>query len=115
MTGCQFTRPLPVPRGITDLLFTLKDYLLRGNIHQGRPIQVSSDISQVCHYLGQPSHCKNKCNSTPNLVAAELPQIWALPSGADPGFLEREFICINEVGFALLIYLIFLKYPTKMK
>ena len=26
-----------------------------------------------------------------------------LEPGADPGFLEREFICIKEWGFALLI------------
>ena len=32
---------------------------------------------------------------------------------ADPGFLERRFICIKVWGFALLIYLIFLKYPMK--
>ena len=36
--------------------------------------------------------------------------------GADPGFLERGFRCIKEGdGFALLIYLIFLKYPMKME
>ena len=31
---------------------------------------------------------------------------------ADPGFLERGFICIKVRGFVLLI---FLKYPMKMK
>ena len=36
-------------------------------------------------------------------------------SGADPGFLERGFICIHVWGFALLIYLIFRKYSMKMK
>ena len=36
-------------------------------------------------------------------------------TGVDPGFLERGFICIKVWGFALLIYLIFLKYPMKMK
>ena len=30
-------------------------------------------------------------------------------TGADPGFLERGFICIAVWGFALLIYLICLK------
>ena len=37
--------------------------------------------------------------------------------GADPGILEREFICINEaVGGSLCrFYLIFLKHPMNMK
>ena len=38
-----------------------------------------------------------------------------VPAGADPGFLDRGIICIKGLGFALLIYLIFLNYPMKMK
>ena len=34
----------------------------------------------------------------------------------DPGFLERGSICIKVWGFAFAdFYLIFLKYPMKMK
>ena len=43
-------------------------------------------------------------------------------AGVDPGFLERGFIYIKMWGgggggggFALLSYLLFLKYPMKMK
>ena len=35
--------------------------------------------------------------------------------GLDEGFLERGFICIEVLGLALLIYLIYFKYPMKMK
>ena len=34
---------------------------------------------------------------------------------ADPGFLERGFICIKVWGVPLLILSHFLKYPMKMK
>ena len=43
----------------------------------------------------------------------EMPQNVA--SGADPGFLERGFLCLKVWGFALLFYLIFLICPMKMK
>ena len=36
-------------------------------------------------------------------------------TGADPGFPERRFVGIKVWGLALLIYLIFLKYPMEMK
>ena len=36
-------------------------------------------------------------------------------AGADPGFLERGFICMKVWGFTLLIIFHFLKYPMKMK
>ena len=36
-------------------------------------------------------------------------------SVADREFLERGIICIKVWGFSLLISLIFLKYPMKMK
>ena len=36
-------------------------------------------------------------------------------SGADPGFLERGFICIKVWGSLCCFYLIFLKYSMKMK
>ena len=35
--------------------------------------------------------------------------------GADPGFLGRGFVSNKVWGFALLIFLIFLRYPIKMK
>ena len=35
-------------------------------------------------------------------------------SGADPEFLERRFLCMKVWVFALLIYLIFLKYHMKV-
>ena len=36
-------------------------------------------------------------------------------TGADPGFLERGFICIKVWGLALLIFSHFSLYPMKMK
>ena len=36
-------------------------------------------------------------------------------SGADPGYLERGVHIYKGVGFTLLIVLIFLQYPIKMK
>ena len=46
--------------------------------------------------------------------AQARPKVWPdLETGADPGFLERGFMCINERGFALLI--LSHKSPMKMK
>ena len=36
-------------------------------------------------------------------------------TGADPGFLKRVFICIKARGSLFRFYLIFFKYPMKMK
>ena len=36
-------------------------------------------------------------------------------TGADPGIVERGFICIKGEGFVLLILSHFLRYPMKMK
>ena len=41
--------------------------------------------------------------------------ISTIDPGVDPGFLEREFICIKVRGFALLNLSIVLKYCMKMK
>ena len=36
-------------------------------------------------------------------------------TGVDPGYLERGFVCINGGDRFADFYLIFLKYPMKMK
>ena len=42
-------------------------------------------------------------------------QVRSSSTGADPGFLERGFICIKVGGLFSCFYLMFLKYPMKMK
>ena len=39
----------------------------------------------------------------PNLSEIEFKRFLSMLQGADPGFLERGFICIKVWGFALLI------------
>ena len=49
----------------------------------------------------------------PNKDGTKVKSIkWGVP-WVDPGFIEKGFICIKVWGFALLIFLIFLKYPMK--
>ena len=47
------------------------------------------------------------------LVSMEASKL--IQSGADPGFLESGFICINVLGILSNFYLILLKYPMNMK
>ena len=49
-------------------------------------------------------------------IKADIPNCCkGYSTGADPGFLERGFKCLKVWWFALLIYLIFLKYLMTMK
>ena len=60
---------------------------------------------------------RRKCRNLPFtrnfVILGGLP--YSLMSGAGPGFLEREFICIKVWGFALLNLSHFLKYLMEMK
>ena len=55
--------------------------------------------------------------STENISFANLNKFRFsyINSGADPGFLERGFLCIKVWGSRCGFYLIFIKYPTETK
>ena len=48
------------------------------------------------------------------LINIRVEQKLVRVAGADPGFLGRGFLCIKVWGFALLFYLIFVKYTMNV-
>ena len=96
--------------------FTLRWFYYNNYYFQRGDLRLSGSIIRKSRFIfkkerriiRQKSGCLNHSNE--RIFAVKHPD-----ARVEQGFLEMGFMCTEVWGFALLIYLVYLKYPMKMK